>query len=69
MKSKMDSMYTNQVWTLVDQLEGTKPVGYKWVYKRKINIDGNIQMYKVILVAKGYNQEEDIQIVEAEFQG
>ena len=27
MKSKMDSMYTNQVWTLVDPPEGLKPIG------------------------------------------
>ena len=27
MKSKMDSMYTNQVWTLVDPPEGIKPIG------------------------------------------
>ena len=27
MKSEMDSMYTNQVWTLVDPLEGIKPIG------------------------------------------
>ena len=27
MKSEMDSMYTNQVWTLVDPPEGIKPIG------------------------------------------
>jgi hypothetical protein len=27
MKSKMDSMHTNQVWTLVDPLEWTKLIG------------------------------------------
>ena len=33
MKSEMDSMYTNQVWTLVDLPEGIKPIGCKWVFK------------------------------------
>ncbi|KAL0448605.1 UNVERIFIED_CONTAM: Retrovirus-related Pol polyprotein from transposon RE2 [Sesamum latifolium] len=30
MKSKMDSMGSNQVWTLVDPPKGVRPVGYKW---------------------------------------
>ena len=29
MKSKMDSMYTNQVWTLADAFEGVTPISYK----------------------------------------
>ena len=40
MKSKMDSMYANQVWTLVDASVGETPVGCKWVFKRKIEVDG-----------------------------
>jgi hypothetical protein len=63
MKSKMDSMYTNQVWTLVDPLEGIKPIRYKWVYKRKINIYGNIQTYKAILVAKGYKKDSRVTLM------
>ena len=38
---KMDSMYENQVWTLVDPPEGIKPIGCKWVFKKKINMEGN----------------------------
>ena len=54
MKSEMDSMYQNQVWTLVDPPEGIVPVGNKWVFKRKIGVDGNVETYKARLVAKGY---------------
>ena len=36
MRSKMDSMYVNQVWTLVDAPEGVSPIRCKWVYKKKI---------------------------------
>ena len=36
MESEMDSMYSNKVWTLVDKPEGIKPIGCKWVYKRKL---------------------------------
>ncbi|KAL0284850.1 UNVERIFIED_CONTAM: hypothetical protein Sangu_2806200 [Sesamum angustifolium] len=39
-KSEMDSMSSNQVWTLVDRPKGIKPVGCKRVYKRKIGADG-----------------------------
>ena len=35
-ESEMDSMYTNQVWTLVGKPKGIKPIGCKCVYKRKI---------------------------------
>ena len=55
-KSEMDSMYDNQVWTLVDPPERVKPIGCKWVFKRKINMNGNVQTYKARLVAKGFKQ-------------
>ena len=35
MKSKSDSMYSNQVWDLVKTPNGIKSIGCKWVYKRK----------------------------------
>ena len=47
MKSEMDSMYDNQVWTLVDPPEGVKPIGCKWVFKRKINMDENVQIHGI----------------------
>lgn len=52
----MDSMYSNKVWTLVDPLEGIVPIGYKWIYKQKLGVDGKIDTSKVCLVAKGYTQ-------------
>ncbi|WRX30092.1 Reverse transcriptase [Theobroma cacao] len=51
-KSKMDAMHVNQVWTLVDAPERVKPIGCKWVFKRKTDMDGNVQTYKARLVAK-----------------
>ncbi|CAA7021408.1 unnamed protein product [Microthlaspi erraticum] len=52
----MDSMSENQVWTLVDLPDGVKAIECKWVFKKKIDMDGNIQIYKARLVAKGYKQ-------------
>ncbi|KAL4361053.1 hypothetical protein GQ457_04G019690 [Hibiscus cannabinus] len=51
MRSEMDSMSDNQVWTLVEPPEGIKPIGCKWVFK-KTDMDGNVQTYKGRLVAK-----------------
>ena len=58
MESKMDSMYTNQVWTLVNPLEGIKPIGCKWIFKKKTDMEGNVITYKDRLVAKGYHQKQ-----------
>ena len=60
MKSEIDSMYANQVWTLVKAPEGVKPIGCKWVFKKKTDMDGNVQTYKARLVAKGYRQKYGI---------
>ncbi|WJX29428.1 hypothetical protein P8452_18069 [Trifolium repens] len=60
MKSKMDSMYTNQVWTLVDPPIGVKPIGCKWVFKKKTDMDGKVNTYKARLVAKGYKQIQGV---------
>ena len=49
MKSKMQSMYDNQVWNLVDPLEGAKVIGCKWVQKIKHDMT-----FKSRLVSKGF---------------
>jgi hypothetical protein len=56
MKSKIESMHDNQVWNLVDPIDGVRPVGCKWVFKKKTDKDGNIHIYKAWLVAKGFKQ-------------
>ena len=58
MNTEMESMYSNQVWTLVDPAVGVKPIGCKWIYKRKRGIDGKVETFKAQLVAKGYTQKE-----------
>ena len=60
MRSEMDSMYVNKVWTLVDPPEVVRPIGCKWVFKKKTDIDGKVVAYKGRLVAKGYNQVEGV---------
>ena len=60
MRAEMDSMYANQVWSLVDPPEGVIPIGCKWIFKRKIGADGKVDTYKAWLVAKGFRQREGI---------
>ncbi|KAL2475105.1 cysteine-rich RLK (RECEPTOR-like protein kinase) 8 [Abeliophyllum distichum] len=60
MNTEMESMYSNQVWELVDAPKGIKPIGCKWVYKRKRGVDGNVETFKARLVAKDFTQREGI---------
>ena len=60
MKSKMESMKINNVWTLVGPLEDVKPIGCKWVFKKKEGANGKMETYKVRLVAKSYHQRYGI---------
>ena len=39
---------------------GSKPIGCKWIFKRKLKPDGSINKYKAKLVAKGYRQKEGL---------
>jgi hypothetical protein len=52
--SKMDSILSNKTWKLSELPFGCKPIGYKWVFKKKLRPDGTIDKYKARLVAKGY---------------
>jgi hypothetical protein len=56
--SEMDSILSNGTWQLVDRPYGCKPVGCKWVFKKKLRPVGTIDKYTTRLVAKGYTQKE-----------
>ena len=47
-------------WELVDLPPRSKPLGCKWIFKRKMKIDGSINKYKARLVAKGYKKNEGL---------
>ncbi|KAL0427670.1 UNVERIFIED_CONTAM: hypothetical protein Slati_2941800 [Sesamum latifolium] len=64
MKSKMDSMGSNQVWTLVDPPQGLRLVGCKWVYKCKLRVDEEVTAFKARLVTKGYTQRPGVDFEE-----
>jgi hypothetical protein len=60
MESEMESMDSNQVWELVEPPKGVKPIGCKWIYKRKRGSDKKVKSWKARLVAKGFTQKEGI---------
>jgi hypothetical protein len=60
MKDEIKSMDINKVWDLVESPNRVKTVGCKWIYKTKCDSKGNIERYKVRLVAKSFTQREGI---------
>ena len=53
-QSEMNSILSNGTWELTEQPYGCKPVGCKWIFKKKFKPNGTIDKYKARLVAKGY---------------
>ena len=58
--NEIESIMQNHTWELVDLPLGSKPLGCKWIFKRKIKTDGSSDKYKDRLVAKGYKQKEGL---------
>ncbi|XP_071739055.1 uncharacterized protein [Rutidosis leptorrhynchoides] len=60
MNDEMEALYRNNTWILTDLPGGRNPIGCRWIYKIKYKSSGEIERYKVRLVAKGYSQREGI---------
>jgi hypothetical protein len=56
MESKIQSMHDNQVWNLVNPIDGVRPICCKWVFKKKKDKDGNAHICKARLVVKDFKQ-------------
>ena len=54
MDDEMASLEKNKTWDLVPLPKERKPVGFKWVFKKKFCADGSVERYKARLVAKGH---------------
>ena len=54
MEEEMRELDANDTWDLVDPPQQCKPIGCKWVYKVKHNVDGSANQYKAQLMVKGY---------------
>ena len=55
MVDEMQSLHKNEAWDLVELPAGRKPIGRKWVFKNKMNVEGKVEKYKARLVEKCYS--------------
>jgi hypothetical protein len=60
MEFEIQSMYDNQVWILIDPIDGVRLIDCKWIYKKKTDMAGNIHIFKARLVAKGFKHHKSI---------
>ncbi|KAJ9566098.1 hypothetical protein OSB04_002064 [Centaurea solstitialis] len=59
-QDEIDSIMHNNTWKLSDLPPGCKPLNSKWIFKRKMKVDGSIDKYKARLVIQGFRQKEGI---------
>ncbi|KAE8731151.1 hypothetical protein F3Y22_tig00002840pilonHSYRG00482 [Hibiscus syriacus] len=61
MVEEMESLNHNRTWELVRLPEGKKPIGCKWVYKKKLVVtEKEREKFKAHLVAKGFSQQKGV---------
>jgi hypothetical protein len=60
MDEEMAGLDKNEALDLVELSTGRNPIGNKWVFKKKLNVEGKVDKYKARLVEKGYSQVEGI---------
>ncbi|GJW24657.1 reverse transcriptase domain-containing protein [Tanacetum coccineum] len=53
----MDSIIGNNTWVLADLSLSCKPLGYKWIFKRKLKVDGTVEKFKARLVIQGFRKK------------
>jgi hypothetical protein len=60
----LDQIQKNGTWELVPRPEDKNVIDIKWVYKNKLNGDGEVTRNKARLLCKGYAQFEGIDFEE-----
>ncbi|GKD12540.1 zinc finger, CCHC-type containing protein [Tanacetum coccineum] len=56
----MDSIMGNNTWVLTHLPTGCRPLGCKWIFKRKLKVDGTVEKFKARLVIQGFKQKSGI---------
>ena len=64
MNEELDQIEKNKTWELVPRPKDKNVIGTKWVFKSKVNEDGEVIRNKAGLVCKGYAQVEGIDFEE-----
>nr|GEV61343.1 hypothetical protein [Tanacetum cinerariifolium] len=57
---EIGSIMENNTWVQSDLAPGCKPLGCKWIFKRKMKVDGTVDKFKARLVIQGFRQKEGI---------
>nr|GEX53800.1 zinc finger, CCHC-type [Tanacetum cinerariifolium] len=57
---EMDSIIGNNTWVLTDLPPGCRPLGCKWIFKRKLQVDGTVEKFKARLVIQDFKQKSGI---------
>ena len=64
MNEELYQIEKNKTWELVPRPKAKNVIGTKWVFKNKVNEDGEVVRTKARLVCKGYAQVEGIDFEE-----
>jgi hypothetical protein len=64
MDEELDRIEKNDTWELVPRLKSKNIIGTKWVFRNKLNEDGQVTRNKARLVCKWYAQAEGIDFEE-----
>jgi hypothetical protein len=46
MVEEMESLHKDETWDLVELPSGIKPFGTKWVFKKNMNVVGQVKKFK-----------------------
>ena len=60
MQEELNQFQRNDVWDLVPKPQHKNIIGTKWVFRNKLNEQGEVTRNKARLVAQGYSQQEGI---------
>ena len=60
MQEELNQFERNKVWELIPRPSNTSIIRTKWIFRNKMDENGNIIRNKARLVAQGYCQEEGI---------
>ena len=60
MEEEIEQIKKNKTWSLVPRLADKNMIDTKWVFRNKLDENGEITRNKAKLVCKGYAQEEGI---------